>query len=438
MSFFRSLGVLFILGLFSAESSRGATATLIFTNIPAYGTAGALSGVVQGADPSRTAVTVFIYVPGYGWVSKPTCAQQLTTIHPDGSWSAAVVTGGSDQLATRMAALLVSTNYNATCVQGAAYLPANVLTQAIASAIITRTNPNANWLRFSGYDWWIKSAGTLVGPGPNYFSDSTNTVWTDSAGQLHLRLTQSSSHWQCAEIVSARTFGYGSYRFELNTAVNTLDPNIVLGLFTWSDDPSYTHREIDIEESRWSNPGDPNNSQFVVQPFDLPGHLVRFAVPGGVTNVTACFNWESNRITFECVRGSYSAKTNPANVIYSWTYPGAVPQTGDENVRINLWLNNTQPPAGNAPQEIVVKSFQFVPVGNPPAATLTSMQKAGNQSPQFRLGCQPDWRFQIQSSVDLRNWQVLAEFTATNFFQDFVDTLSTNSNQRFYRAVTLP
>src|SRR5213078_3274574 len=80
----------------SFESLRGAT--LIFTNIPAYGSAEPLSGLVQGADPSRTAVAVLIYVPGYGWVSKPTCAQQLTTIRPDGSWSAPVVTGGSDQL----------------------------------------------------------------------------------------------------------------------------------------------------------------------------------------------------------------------------------------------------------------------------------------------------------------------------------------------------
>jgi hypothetical protein len=226
-----------------------------------------------------------------------------------------------------------------------------------------------------------------------------------------------------------------------------LDPNAVLGLFTWSDDPSYTHREIDVEESRWSNPADPNNSQFVVQPFDTPGNLVRFAVPGAVTNVTAFFNWESNRVTFEAVRGSYTARTNPANVLYSWTYSGAgVPQTGDENVRINLWLNNTQPPAGNVPQEIVVKSFQFVPLGNPPAAVLTNMHKAGasggaNQSdPEFRLNWQPDWRYQIQSSVDLRNWQALAELTATNFSQEFIDTNSGAGNAvpRFYRAATLP
>jgi hypothetical protein len=433
MSFFRWMRVL-MLGLLSLGSSKGAT--LIFTNVPSYGSAQALSGLVEGADPSRTAVAVFIYVPGYGWVSKPTCAQQLTPIHPDGSWSAAVVTGGSDQLATRMAAALVSTNYNGTCVQGTAYLPANVLAQTIATAIITRENPSANWLRFSGYDWWIKSAATLVGPGPNYFSDSATNVWTDKTGQLHLRLTQVSNHWQCAEVVSARTFGYGSYRFELNTAVNGLDPNAVLGLFTWSDDPSYTHREIDIEESRWSNPTDPNNSQFVVQPFDVAGHLARFAVPGGVTNVTAWFSWQSNQVTFECVRGSYSARTNRANLIYSWTYTGAVPQTGDENVRINLWLNNTQPPAGNVAQEIIVKSFQFVPLGNPPAAALTNM-KAGNQ-PEFRLDCQPDWRYQIQSSADLSTWQVLTELTVTNFSQDFLDTISGKANQRFYRTVTLP
>jgi hypothetical protein len=69
-------------------------------------------------------------------------------------------------------------------------------------------------LSFSGYDWWVKSSAGKVGPGPNYFSDSTNNVWTDSLGQLHLRITNRSNQWQCAELISARTFGYGSYRSE--------------------------------------------------------------------------------------------------------------------------------------------------------------------------------------------------------------------------------
>ena len=68
--------------------------------------------------------------------------------------------------------------------------------------------------------------------------------------------------------------------------VNDINPSVVLGLFTWSDDPAYTHREIDVECGRWADPSDVNNAQYVVQPWDWPGHLVRYAVPAGLTNST--------------------------------------------------------------------------------------------------------------------------------------------------------
>ena len=47
---------------------------------------------------------------------------------------------------------------------------------------------------------------------------------------------------------------------------DALDARAVLGLFTWNDDAPYTHREIDIELSRWDNASDANNAQYVVQP----------------------------------------------------------------------------------------------------------------------------------------------------------------------------
>src|ERR1035438_7480052 len=81
--------------------------SIIITNLPAYGSSDNLGGVVLGASPSACSAAVFIDVPSYGWVNKPTCAQPLTAIQPDGSWTADITTGGTDQLATRIAALLV-------------------------------------------------------------------------------------------------------------------------------------------------------------------------------------------------------------------------------------------------------------------------------------------------------------------------------------------
>jgi hypothetical protein len=241
------VGFLVVLVFGSISGAHGASEpAIIITNLPAYGSSANLGGTVVGVNPSQYAVAVFIYVPGAGWWSKPTCpGQPLTPIQADGAWVADITTGSADQQATRIAALLVGTNYNQPCVLGAAVLSSNIYSQAVAKAIVTRPSPSVRFIHFSSYDWWVKTGSGLLGPGPNYFSDGTNNVWLDTNGFLHLRITQASNQWQCAEIISARTFGYGSYRFELDSIVDNLDPNIVLGLFTWSDDPAYADREID-------------------------------------------------------------------------------------------------------------------------------------------------------------------------------------------------
>src|SRR5262245_44168916 len=78
-------------------------------------------------------------------------------------------------------------------------------------------------LSFSGYTWNVKSSGkSKVGPGPNYFSDSTSNVWVDAQGRLHLKITVSRNKWSCAEVVSQLSFGYGTYRFYLDSAVDSL------------------------------------------------------------------------------------------------------------------------------------------------------------------------------------------------------------------------
>ena len=131
---------------------------------PPFGSFANLGGRVVDASPVTNRVAVFIYVPGAGWYSKPYCDPQLTVIQPDSSWTADITTGGSDQNATRITALLVSSNYNQPCVQGLAALPENVTTQAIASATVYRKDPSLSWIQFSGYDWWVKSSSGPVGP----------------------------------------------------------------------------------------------------------------------------------------------------------------------------------------------------------------------------------------------------------------------------------
>ena len=416
-----------------------ATPAIIITNLPAYGTFNNLGGLVLDANPASSAVAVFIYVPGYGWVTKPTCGHPLTPILPDGSWTADITSGGSDPLATRIAALLVSTNYNRPCVDGSNALPINVYAQATASAVVTREYPGVRWLSFSGYLWRVKASSGQVGPGPNYFSDSTNNVWLDAQGALHLRVSNRSNQWQCAELVSARTFGYGSYRVELDSRVDNLNSSVVLGLFTWSDDPAYNYREIDIECSRWGNAGDINNAQYVVQPSDAAGHLARFAVPAGLTNSTLLFTWETNRVGYQSQRGSYCAAPAPANIITNWTYTLTPPRTGDENMRFNLWLNRGNAPTDQKEIEVIIKRFEFVPLGAVQAAVLTNFSRPSPAQVRFALNnSQPDRRYQVRASTNCVDWQDLCTLLATNSTMGFLDTNCAAFDRRFYRAVTLP
>src|SRR5258707_12420581 len=97
-----------------------AAPSIEITNVPAFGSFDNLGGRVVGVSPAAYSVAVFIYVPGPGWYSKPYCSPQITALQPDTSGTADITTGGSDQYATRVTALLVGTNYSQPCVQGPA------------------------------------------------------------------------------------------------------------------------------------------------------------------------------------------------------------------------------------------------------------------------------------------------------------------------------
>ena len=206
---------------------------------------------------------------------------------------------------------------------------------------------------WGGVAWSVKTSRSAVGPGPCVF-DRTN-AWVDGSGALHLRVARNATGtWTCAEIVGPVSYGYGTYTFTLASAVNALDPNAVLGLFTWSDRATYAHRELDIEFARWGNAADPANAQYVEQPYAAAGHLLRFAQPAVTTSAHA-FTWSPGRIAWRSVDGG-------GTLIAEYAYAGSdVPRPGDERVHLNLWLFNGQAPASGNPVEVIVRSFAFTP-----------------------------------------------------------------------------
>jgi hypothetical protein len=321
------LAVISITGVW-ATTALAAT-SVEFTSVPPYGSFNNLQGKVYGVNPATNRIAVFIYLTGAGWYTKPSCGTPLTTIQPDGTWTADITTGGADQNATRIAAYVVPASFSQPCVTNVFCLPAGVEQQAIASAITTRVDPATRSFHWSGYDWWVKTATSPFDPGPNYFSDSTTNVFVDMQGRLHLRITHVGNQWRCAEIVSQTTFGYGTYAFHLASPVDALAPNVTLGLFTWTDQPDFAHREIDFEGGRWGNAADYANAQFVVQPYDQPSHLVRYRIPDPPTNSVPSFNWQTNAITFFCATGTTAVSAIATNLLLNPGFESGTGATAD-------------------------------------------------------------------------------------------------------------
>ena len=215
-----------------------------------------------------------------------------------------------------------------------------------------RPAPGGRTFTFSGYAWTVKSSAGKVGPGPNYFSSSTENVWVDGLGRLHLGLTYRNGNWYSSEVVNTVSLGRGTYSWVLESPVDALDPNVTLGLFTWNDRRAYNHREIDIEFARWGNPADPTHGQFVVQPYSTAGNLLRIRQAPAVGTSTQSFAWGVDSLDFA------SSGASPA----AWTYRGPdVPVPGGENVRMNLWLFRGAAPTNGQEVEVVIGSFAFKP-----------------------------------------------------------------------------
>jgi hypothetical protein len=221
-----------------------------------------------------------------------------------------------------------------------------------------------NYFSFSGYTWRTKVSSSKVGPGPNFFSQ--NNVSVDSQGRLHLKISNSGAKWLCSEVVLQQTLGYGTYRFYVDSALNTLDPSVVLGLFTWSDDAADNHRELDIEFARWGSAAN-NNGWYTVQPYNVAGNQVSFIQPATAAGSTHILDWLQDPVSgslsahFSSLTGFAVAPSSTNALIVEHTVTSGVPPTGNENVRMNLWLFQGKAPAGRNTIEIVIDKFEFVP-----------------------------------------------------------------------------
>ena len=303
-----------------------------------------VAGRARGARPGQRIV---LYARSGPWWVQPLADQPFTEIRADGSFES------TTHLGTEYAALLVEAEYRPP--ERSDELPnptGGVAAVAVAKGVPPAQPRAVKTLQFSGYEWRVRDVPSERGGWTNRY-DPEN-AWTDADGALHLRIAPGSERWTCAEVILTRSLGYGTYSFVVRD-VSRLHPSVVLGLLTWDDGAGdQRFREMDIEASRWGDPGNAN-MQYALQPYYVPANVSRFQAPAGT--LTHTLRWELGRASFRTRRGAGGA----AGLVSEHVFTSGVPLPGNETVRMNLYVFGNPPLTLPLPTEVVVESFEYVP-----------------------------------------------------------------------------
>lgn len=349
----QSLSLSLVMGpaLQGCHSQKGSGAPSIeFTKIPPAAQGGrervdTIAGRVRNARPGQQIV---IYAHSGPWWVQPWPDRALIPIHADSTFST------ETHLGFEYAALLVDPEYHPLPTVDVAP------TQGGPVALVTITKGTGapqfapvGSLRFSGYDWSVRTIASDKG-GANNLYDPEN-AWTDTSGALHLQIKRKSSRWSCAEIFLNSSLGYGTYVVTVRDTSH-VEPAAVFSMFTFDEWNAEQHyREMDIEVSRWGDAANKNNAQYVVQPFYNPGNLYAFAAPPGP--LTYLMRWESGRATFKTFRG----RSTGTPLVSEHEFTSGIPSPGQAKPRLILYVVASDKNPLQKPSEVVIEKFEYLP-----------------------------------------------------------------------------
>jgi hypothetical protein len=337
-------------GCHSWKNSTGPA--IEFTKIPPAAQGGrervdTIAGTVKGAKPGQQIV---VYALSGPWWVQPWPEKPYIPVQSDSTW------GTETHLGYEYAAMLVDPSYQPPPTMDAAPVAGGaVIAVSIVKGVGTLPPPPTKPLSFSGYDWKIRMTSAARG-GVNNLYDADN-AWTDSKGALHLRIAKKAGRWTCAQAVLSRSLGYGKYTFVVDDT-SRLEPSVVLSMHTydqWGAAESY--RELDMEITHWGDAKSPYNAQYGVQPFYLPGNVAQFTEPGGV--LTHSMRWEAGRASFTTVRGSPIQPGAP--VVFQHAFTSGVPEPGQEEVEIMLYVVPSDASPLQHDNEAVIEKFEYLP-----------------------------------------------------------------------------
>ena len=210
----------------------------------------------------------------------------------------------------------------------------------------------ARIIDFAGVSWNVRTGGP-AGPGPNYWSDSSDNVWVDEQGRLHLKIVRKANVWYCSEVYTTEFTTYGEHRFLIEGRIDRMDKQIVLGLFAYAADDA----EVDIEFSKWGDRLNARVGGFTIQPYNIAGNNFKFDSKLTGTKSTHYFNWQADSVQFGSMQGHYYGEpADPNEYIQQWTHKSSYIPDTSRNLRlhINFWLYQGQAPTDLSMLEVII------------------------------------------------------------------------------------
>ncbi len=238
-------------------------------------------------------------------------------------------------------------------------------------------------IQWAGRSWRVRS--WPGGPGPNNWCDTTDCVWVDDNGDLHLTIQRINGRWWASEISASDFTNFGEHRFYIQGPIDELDPNVVLGLFLYSDIEDDDIEELDVEFALWGD-ADPaaHEGWYTTWRQNDIGEQYSFDVALNDLDSTHAINWQADQIAFESLQGFHQQAIDPGDVIAQWQTNASdvIPAPEDEmRIHINLWLMNGLPPTDRQAVAIIIHDLEAPP--EPPKNVLAD---DGVSSEYVRVG----------------------------------------------------
>lgn len=215
-------------------------------------------------------------------------------------------------------------------------------------------------IQFMGVDWYVRPDG-VGDPGGNNWKEEN--AFVDSDGYLHLKLTYESGEWYSSEVFTKDRFYFGTFQFQVNAPLASMDKNVVLGLFQYPtpDIGANGTNEIDIEIAQWGNPAT-DRLDYTIWPVNAALGPSGTSFPLDLTGTwtTHRYKWSSSQIHFQSTHGHFDDNRYPiADYIFAPPDPLQRIAQHAMPVHMNLWAFG--PPATHDAVEVVIMAANYYP-----------------------------------------------------------------------------